>query len=122
MFNKLKPYWILMIHEDQADDEGVPTEVVGYAWTYRGGEQIAETIRKSLGAGKWVTAFPSNWHMWWDLNCGTVYDFLEYDEETATFKSRKIAWWRRRRLWHTLWRLTRGKHSRGAHRATEPEN
>lgn len=109
---------IVLVHEDQPKPDGIPTEVVGYSWTRKRAEKRKKLLWKNQPRGKWMLVFDNSWKQWWTFNAGTVYEYQEFDtvyeyqefdKETATFKRRKIAWWRRERLWRALWRLIRRK-------------
>lgn len=124
MINRIKPFRAVLVHEDLEDDGGVPTEIIEYTWTFRGAKRVQKATYAKMDRpySKWVAIFPSNWMWWWTLNAGTVYTYVGFNEETETFITHKIAWWRRERLWRALWRLVGGKHPGGAHRAAEQEN
>lgn len=91
----IKPYCIVLVHEDQPEPDGVPTEIVAYTWTFKGGERLKDKIWKTHAPGKWMMVIANSWMWWWTINCGSVYVLEGFDEETANFATRKIAWWRR---------------------------
>lgn len=104
----IKPYAVILVHEDEPKEDGVPIEIVAYTWTEKGGQKIQERIWTTQPEGKWMAVMPNSWHWWWTLYAGSAYEYHGLDVEGMP-KMIKISWWRKERLWTALWRLARGR-------------